>query len=145
MELNTKLKRFSEEYVKTGNMAQSAITAGYSESYAYSQSYKLLENIGVKKYIEELMNDLKKETIADADEVMQYLTKVMRGEVDEPTLIGLGKGEQEVVYTSPKINDKTRAAELIGRRYAIFTDKLEIDGNIGVNIIDDLPVDDLDD
>lgn len=143
--MNIKQKKFADNYIKTGNAYHSAIDAGYSKNYASGNVIKLLEKDSVKTYIEGQMHDLEKETIADADEVLQYLTSVMRGEVTEPTLKGTGKGNQILIDTKPQVNDRTRAAELIGRRYAVFTDKLEIDGNVGVNIIDDIPEDVIDD
>lgn len=145
MKLTVMQKKFADEYIRTGNGLQSAIKAGYSERSAKEIASETLTKPNVKAYVEKRMKELEKDTIADADEVLQYLTRVMRGEIDEPTLKGVGKGEQELIYTEPQINDRTRAAELIGRRYAIFTDKLELDGDLGVNIIDDIPEGELDD
>lgn len=145
MNLTVRQRKFADEYIKTGNGTQSAIKAGYSEFSAKEIASENLTKPNIKAYVEKQLNDLANDTIADAEEVMQYLTKVMRGEETEPTMQGRGQGVQEIVETKPQINDRTRAAELIGRRYAIFTDKLELDGSLGVTIIDDVPLGEADD
>ena len=96
--LNLKQQAFVDEYIKTGTAYQSAIRAGYSEKYAKSSSHKLLENVGIKAEIDKRMEKLKKDSIADQDEILQYLTSVLRGEVTDQELIpiGIGKGEMEV-------------------------------------------------
>lgn len=84
--LNPRQKKFAEEYVKTGNMAQSALKAGYKKTTAITQGRKILENVGVQRYIEALTQSERKEgrkRIADAQEVMEYFTSVMRRELEE--------------------------------------------------------------
>ena len=81
--LNPRQKAFAEEFVKTGNMTQSAIKAGYKKTTAIAQSRKILENVGVQRYIEELTKKKNKNSIADAQEVMEYFTSVMRRELEE--------------------------------------------------------------
>ncbi|MDT2885518.1 terminase small subunit, partial [Lactococcus lactis] len=85
MTLSERQKRFCELYVKTGNATQSYIDAGYKArgASARANASKLLTNPNVKSYIEELTSQLKKDSIADADRVLQFLTKVMDGEVKE--------------------------------------------------------------
>ena len=144
MELNQKQKRFCEEYVRLGNATQAAINAGYSKKTAYSQGQRLLKNVEVQNYIAELNEDLKKDSIAGADEVLQFLTSVMRGDKKEEVLRLDGEGIQvkETIKVQPK--DRIKAAELIGKRYALFTDKKEVEIN-DVTFIDDVPETDEDD
>ncbi|MDW4049107.1 terminase small subunit [Staphylococcus saprophyticus] len=137
--MNERQKRFADEYIRTANAYQSAIRAGYSEKYAKNNSHKLLENRGIKAYTEARFKELDKQTIAQQDEVLQYLTAVMRGEQQDEENIVVSKGDyaQEVEKHDKRADtaQRTKAAELLGKRYAIFTDKQEItQRNIDINI-----------
>ena len=110
---------FAEEWLKTTNATQSAIKAGYSERTAYSAGSRLLKKVDVKQYIDERLVEMKENSIADTDEVMQFLSSTMRGDI--PDQFGL----------DPALNDRLKAAELIGKRYKLFTDKQEISGADG--------------
>nr|DAP61530.1 MAG TPA: Terminase small subunit [Caudoviricetes sp.] len=110
---------FAEEWLKTTNATQSAIKAGYSERTAYSAGSRLLKKVDVKQYIDERLAEMKENSIADTDEVMQFLSSTMRGDI--PDQFGL----------DPALNDRLKAAELIGKRYKLFTDKQEISGADG--------------
>lgn len=140
--LNLKQQTFVDEYVKTGIAYQSALKAGYSEKYAKARSHKLLENVGIKKAIDERMKELKKASIADQDEILQYLTSVVRGEITDQELIpiGIGKGEMEVESLEKRsdTNARTKAAELLGKRYMMWTDKQQIETNATVKFNDDI-------
>lgn len=84
--LNPRQKIFAEEYVKTGNIMQSALKAGYKKTTAIAGGRKILESIGVQQYIKILTEKDRKEErkrIADAQEVMEYFTSVMRRELEE--------------------------------------------------------------
>lgn len=137
--MNERQKRFADEYIRTANAHQSAVRAGYSEVYAKTNSYKLLENKGIKSYIEARFKELEKQSIAQQDEVLQYLTAVMRGEQEDEENIVVNKGDfvSDVEKHTKKADtaQRTKAAELLGKRYAIFTDKQEItQRNIDINI-----------
>lgn len=140
--LNLKQQAFVDEYIKTGTAYQSAIRAGYSEKYAKSSSHKLLENVGIKVEIDKRMEKLKKDTIADQDEILQYLTSVLRGEVTDQELIpiGIGRGEMEVESLEKRsdTNARTKAAELLGKRYMMWTDKQQIETTATVHFDDDI-------
>ena len=110
---------FAEEWLKTTNATKSAIKAGYSERTAYSAGSRLLKKVDVKQYIDERLAEMKENSIADTDEVMQFLSSTMRGDI--PDQFGL----------DPALNDRIKAAELIGKRYKLFTDKQEISGTDG--------------
>ena len=124
--LTTKQKEFADEYILSGNAMQSAIKVGYSVNYAKSQSHKLLENVGIKSYIDERMKEIESKKTATQQEVLEYLTSVMRGEQREQTLIGMGQGFQETTYIDVGAKDRIKAAELLGKRYSMWTDKQEL-------------------
>ncbi|MCG2105665.1 terminase small subunit [Staphylococcus epidermidis] len=140
--LNLKQQAFVDEYIKTGTAYQSAIRAGYSEKYAKSSSHKLLENVGIKAEIDKRMEKLKKDSIADQDEILQYLTSVLRGEVTDQELIPIqvGRGEMEVEELEKRsdTNARTKAAELLGKRYMMWTDKQQIETTATVQFNDDI-------
>ena len=128
--MTLKQQRFADEYIITGNFYKSAVEAGYSEKYAKSQSHKLLENVGIKNYIDERLAKLESEKIATQEEVLQYLTSVMRGEKTEPLLVLDGEGTQKVIEAVPSVQSRTKAAELLGKRYGTFTDRVDINAQI---------------
>lgn len=124
--LSPKQKAFADYYIEAGNAEQAAIKAGYSKNYARAQSYKMLDNVGVKTYIDQRMAEIESKRIAKADEVLQYLTKVMRGE------------ERDQFDLDPSLQDRTKAAELLGKRYNLFKEQVELSGDVGVKIVDDV-------
>lgn len=137
MKLTVKQKRFCDEYIKTGNATEAAINAGYSRNYANAQSYKLLENVGIKNYIDERLKELEDTAIADAEEVLKYLTRIMRNEETEQVVVTENVGdyisEARVINKELSAKDKIKAAELLGKRYRLFVDKVEKDTNLNVN------------
>lgn len=143
--LTIKQKKFADEYIISGNYYESAKKAGYSENYAKAQSYKLLENVGIKSYIEERMAEIESQKIADQKEVMEYLTSVMRGNEKQEQLITIGLGEgmtrAETFDVEVSAKERIRAAELIGKRYGMWTDKQDVNIELPV-FIDDVPEED---
>lgn len=125
--LSIKQKRFADEYIISGNAYQSALKAGYSKNYSKGNVVKLLENVSVKAYIDERLAEIDNRKIADQQEVLEYLTSVMRGEVTEPLTVLDGDGYQKVVDASPSVATRNKAAELLGKRYRIFTEKQEVE------------------
>ena len=83
MKLTAKQRLFADEYIKSGNAMQSAIKAGYSEKYAKARSAQMLENVGIKSYIDAKMAEIESYKIADAKEAMQAITAIARGETTE--------------------------------------------------------------
>ena len=122
--LTEKERIFADEYIKTTNATQSAIKAGYAEKSASSKGSQLLRKVKVRKYIDDVMEKRSKNTIATADEVLEYLTKVMNGE------------EKDVFGLDASIADRTKAAELLGKRHMLFTDKVKLDAEIEIDISD---------
>ena len=127
--LNIKQKRFEDEYLICSNATEAAKKAGYSEKTAKQQGQRLLTNVDLKNYIDERLKILESEKIAQADEVMQYFTKVLRGEETEEVVVieGQGDGVTEARKIKKEVSpkDKLKAAELLGKRYGLFTDKVE--------------------
>lgn len=114
--LTPKQRKFADEYIKSGNAYQAAIEAGYSRNYAKAQSSKLLENVGIKSYIDERMAEIASKRIMDATEAVELLTSIARGETKETVYIGTADG----VYEKHKEADlKTRisATKEILKRY----------------------------
>lgn len=136
--LTIKQKKFADEYIKTGNAYQSALNAGYSESYSKGNVIKLLENVSVKAYIDERLKELEEEAIADQAEVLKYLTRILRDEEREEVLVNVGNFEQEIQSMKVSTKDKIRAAELLGKRYGSWTDKVDLNSTEGIKIIDDI-------
>jgi len=122
--LTKKERIFADEYVKTTNGTQSAITAGYSEKTASVTASKMLRKPKVRQYIDAIMDERSKSTIATADEVLEYLTRVVRGE------------EKDAFGLDVSVADKTKAAELLGKRHMLFTDKVKLDAEIEIDISD---------
>lgn len=126
-QLTLKQKKFADEYIISGNAMKSAVEAGYSEKYAKSQSHKLLENVGIKSYIDERLAQLESDKIADQQEVLKYLSAVMRGEMTEQTLKSIGESGQVITEIDVGAKDRIKAAELLGKRYRLWTDKSEVE------------------
>lgn len=128
--MNERQRRFADEYIKTGNIEQSALKAGYSENYARSQSHKLLANVGIKSYIEEQMNELHKSNIMDATEALSILSEIARGKRNEEVLI-LNPVTGKVERHTKKADNATviKAITEILKRYptARQSEKLELE------------------
>lgn len=146
--LTAKQQRFCDEYLIDLNATQAAIRAGYSKKTAYSIGQENLKKPEISSYIEKRMAEKEAELIADQDEVMRYLTAVMRRELKEAVVVtlqsktekwveveGTGKLKKQttteespaVVDIPAKLSDANKAAELIGKRYGIFKDNMKID------------------
>lgn len=142
MKLTRKQQLFADEYIRTGNIYQSAVSAGYSHNYAKGNIVKLLENVSVKSYIDARLEELKKESIAEQDEILQYLTSVMRGKMtdEELMLVPTGDFMSEVERHEKRadIVARTKAAELLGKRYAMWTEKQEVEHSGAVTFVDDI-------
>lgn len=136
--LSQRRKRFAIAYIATGNIYQSALEAGYSENYAKTDAFKILENPSVKEYIAEKMKELDKENIARAEEVLTYLTSVMRGKETEQILRSVGDGVQNISEIGVSAKERIKAAELIGKRYGLWNDRVTLEGNACVQILDDI-------
>lgn len=132
--LTLKQKRFADEYIISANATAAAIKAGYSKKTARSIGQENLTKPDIKAYIDERIEKLESAKIATQEEVLQYLTSIMRGDQQEKTLISIGELGQEIVDIDVGAKDRIKAAELLGKRYRLFTDKVEMDVSSDVTI-----------
>lgn len=117
--LTEKQKKFIDYYIVTGNATESARRAGYKQPQVQgSQNLEKLRN-----FIDERLKPAEDKRIADADEVLQYLTAVMRGEL------------KDTFDFDASLKDRNKAAELLGKRHRLFVDKVEQEntGSVTVN------------
>ena len=127
--MTEKQKIFADEYIIDLN-ATRAYKAAYpsvkKDNVASAAASRMLGNVKVKAYIDEQLEKLKSERVADQQEVLEFLTSVMRGEVTEPLLILDGEGTQRMVMAKPSVSTRKSAAVDLGKRYGLFVDKQEI-------------------
>ncbi|TDM41822.1 terminase small subunit [Macrococcoides goetzii] len=155
MKLTLKQQKFADEYIKTGNATEAAINAGYRKRTAGQVGAENLKKPYIAEYIDNRMNEIKSQAIADQTEVLEYLTSVMRREKKESQVVTLSRTESkwidgkkqtvteeytEIVETPARLSDANKAAELLGKRYRLFTERHEIDANAVIQIVDDLDV-----
>ncbi len=138
MKLTAKQKIFCDEYIISLNATQAAIKAGYSKKTARKIAAENLTKPVIQNYISERMKQKESSLIATQDEVLQYLTSVLRGEsqTTDILLVGMGDGYQEVqeVEKKPSEKDRLKAAELLGKRYGLYTDKISADVDMSLDI-----------
>lgn len=101
------------------------------------EGHKLLKNPKIRSYIDERLEQLDSEKVADQQEVLSYLTSVMRGETQEQTLCSIGELGQRVIDIDVGAKDRIKAAELLGKRHRLWTDKVEADVSGTVVFVDE--------
>lgn len=139
--MTEKQKIFADEYLIDLN-ATRAYRAAYpavkKDETARANGSRMLTNANVKKYIDKRLEEIHSEKTADAKEVMEYLTAVLRGESrsEEIVVEGLGDGlsKAKTMEKAPSEKDRLKAAELLGKRYSLFTDKVEMEADVELNI-----------
>lgn len=136
--MTAKQRRFCEEYIKSANGTQAAILAGYSESSAKEIASENLTKPNIQQYVKFMQSKIQDKTIADAIEIQRYLTRIIRGEETEEVLQLDGNGFQKLVAKKPSVADRTKAAELMGKRYALFTDNVNAKIEGATVIVDDV-------
>lgn len=147
MPLTEKQMFFAEEYLIDLNA-----TRAYKQVYksckkdetASVNASKLLRNTNIQNYIKEKLENKHNKKIASVNEVLEYLTAVMRGEYKEEVIVveGTGDGCSSASTMEKEVGAKERlkAAELLGKRYALFTDNIKHNGAVDVvQIIDNIP------
>jgi len=129
--LTAKQQRFCDEYLIDLNATQAAIRAGYSKNTARAIGAENLTKLDIKNYIDARMAEKEKSLIADQDEVLQYLTSVLRGEGYEEMVVveGCGEGVSRATTVTRDVcpKDRLKAAELLGKRYSLFKDNMKLD------------------
>ena len=143
--LTAKQQRFCDEYLIDLNATQAAIRAGYSEKTAAVIATENLRKPNIAEYIKIRMDEKEKGLIADQNEVMKYLSAVMRREKTESVVVTLkretstykpdaeGKMRKqtikeeypEIVKVPAQLRDANKAAELLGKAYGLYKEKVE--------------------
>lgn len=154
--LSPKQQDFVDYYLECGNAAEAYMKAYKSvkkETVARANASRLLTNANVRKNIDIRMEQLQSERVASQQEVMEYLSSVMRREHKEVVVVTLTKevskwvdGKKqtvkeeipELVEIPAKLSDANKAAELLGKRYAMWTDKQQVDVTGAVTFVDDI-------
>ena len=117
-ELRGKRRKFADNYIKSGNATEAYVNAGYkvrSNETARANASRLLTNANVKAYIEKRLKQLESAKLATAQETLEYLTSVMRGEQTETVVTA--KGLYKNVEVSAK--DRITAAKELLKRYPV--------------------------
>ncbi|MGN0680144.1 MAG: terminase small subunit [Oscillospiraceae bacterium] len=140
--MTEKQKRFCDEYLISCNATKAAIRAGYSEKTARQIGQENLTKPYIKAYLDERLEQLHNDRTADIQEVLEYLTAVMRGESVASVLVVVGVGEgcsnAIIVKKPPDEKERLRAAELLGKRFGLFSNKIDVEGCPPVVIIEDI-------
>ena len=136
--MTAKQMRFCDEYLIDLNATQAAIRAGYSEKTAGVMAAENLTKPIIREYIDKRMAEKESELIADQDEVLKYLTSVMRGQTQAEVVvvenIGDYMSQARTMQKAPDEKERLKAAELLGKRYGLYTDRVEQDVDMNLNI-----------
>lgn len=153
--MTAKQMRFCDEYLIDLNATQAAIRAGYSKKTATVIGAENLTKPYIREYIDKRLAEKEESLIAKQDEVMKYLTSVMRRELKESVVVTLqnktekwvrdedtGKlKKQTITEESPavvdipaRLSDSNKAAELLGKAYGIYSDRVEQEIDMELNI-----------
>lgn len=156
--LTAKQQRFCDEYLVDLDGTKAAIRAGYSQKTAGVIASENLKKPNIRAYIDQRMAEKEEALVAKQDEVLKYLTAVMRREHTENIVVTLTEKKSyydpddhgtmrkrteetqkpQVVEIPAQLRDANKAAELLGKAYGLFTDSLELSGAAKVVIVDDL-------
>lgn len=143
--MTEKQRKFADEYLIDCNGTR-AYKAAYpnvkKDSTAAAAATRMLKNVKVAAYIDEKLAEISSQKTADAQEVMEYLTSVLRGESEAEVVVveGYGEGcsEAKRIKKNPDERERLKAAELLGKRFGLFTEKVNLEGTAKVVIVDDL-------
>ena len=140
--MTDKQRKFCDEYIIDCN-ATRAYKAAYpnikTDGAAAACAAKLLKIAKIKEYIDGQLEKISNSKIADAKEVMEYLTSVLRGESQSEIVVVEGSGdgcsEARRMDKAPDEKERLKAAELLGKRYSLFKDNvaLEVEPVVIVN------------
>ena len=142
--MTDKQRKFCDEYLIDCN-ATRAYKVAYpnikNDNVASAAGTRLLGNVKIKAYIDARLEEMSSAKVASAEEVMKYLTSVMRGECTEQIPLLIGEGIQKLADKDIGAKERLKAAELIGKRYGLFSDKVNLEGTLPVMIVDAVPED----
>ena len=138
LKLTIKQQRFADEYIISGNATEAAIKAGYAKKAAYQQGAENLKKPHIREYIDKRLEEINDKSIAKQEEVLQYLTSVMRGTTQSAVIVIEGDGDgvssARLMDKTPDEKEKLKAAELLGKRYGAFTEKVEVGADLELNV-----------
>ena len=138
--LTNKQQRFADEYLIDLDGTKAAIRAGYSPKTASVIASENLRKPNICEYIKKRMAEKEETLIAKQDEVLKYLTAVMRRELKEVAVVTTMEKrvfyepdqngtmrKNEVTKETPvlveypaKLSDANRAADLLGKRWGLW-------------------------
>lgn len=137
--LTMKQEKFVEAFMISGNATQAALEAGYSKKTAKQAGAENLSKPYLAAEIKRRTEELQNEKVDTQQDIVEYLSAVRRGQVMETIVTPSGMK----VQVPAKISDRNKAAELMGKRYAMWTENRNINATVGpVKIIDDVPDED---
>ena len=145
MALSMKQEKFCLEYAKSGNQRQAYLLAGYnvkSDETADANASRLLRNAKVQARLAELYEEAKNASIADIVEMQQTLTRIIRQQMTEEVIVVESVGdymsEARKMDKNPSIKDIINAINTLGKMQGAFVDNVNLNGNVGVVIVDDI-------
>ncbi len=121
--MNEKQKKFCDEYLIDLNKTAAAIRAGYSKKSACDTGARILKIPQAREYINKKLNKITGKKTAQAEEVLEYLTAVMRGEKWGKANIPKGENLPAEKDGAITVRDRMKAAELLGKLYGVFSEK----------------------
>ena len=132
--MTAKQRRFCDEYLIDLNATQAAIRAGYSGKTAGVMAAENLKKPNIQQFIADRMAEKESKLIADQDEVLKYLTAVMRKQTMSSVLARDETGAEQVIEKPPDEKESLKAAELLGKRYGLYTERVETDVDMELKI-----------
>lgn len=139
--MTEKQRLFADEYLKdlNGTRAYKTIyTTIKNDNVAAVRANTLLKQKDISDYISKRLEEIHNENTADIQEVMEYLTSVLRGESASAVLMMSGNGMQKVTEKHPDEKERLKAAELLGKRFGMFKDNVDVTSNGKTVIVDDI-------
>lgn len=163
--LGKRQQKFADEYLIDLNATRAAIRAGYSPKSAAQQGCELLKNPKVSAYVEARMAELSRRTGVNQERIIRELARIAfvdpakLANLDEATVRSSATEDDTAAIQSVKVKrsssdtgesvereirfaDKTRALELLGKRFGMWIEKQEVDMSAKVEIVDDVPAPD---
>ncbi|QDW99639.1 terminase small subunit [Staphylococcus agnetis] len=154
-ELTPRQVRFVNEYIKTLNITQSAIKAGYAPNSAHVTGSRLLRNEKVDEYIKSQQDKIMDNSILTAKELLHLLTNAAVGDETETKEVVVKRssfeknpdtGRMNLVYNEHvelievpiKPSDRLKARDMLGKYHSLFTDKLDV-SLVTPEFVDDIP------
>ena len=135
-QLTPRQQKFADFFIQLGNETQAAINAGYSQKSARTSGSRNMQNANILQYIKEFGQD--DDNIATAEEVLRGLTSIARGIATEEIAMFDPFGQLKTINKKVAAREQVKAWELLGKRYRLFVDKVDISGNVPIRIIDDI-------